>query len=119
MDYTNDQIEKILNDTFPGLTLFYRDTNLSNDLILKYKPGQIIQEKAFVDISYRGGGLTTNFRYLIASSNAKNIEEQVVEKARLNFKEKLTLPVIPELNTSEWHERVEFPLGTDDEGSFF
>lgn len=67
------QIEEIYNKTFSGLTLFYRDTTLSEDLISKYKVGQILTERGFTDISYKGGGLTTNLRYLIASANAKDL----------------------------------------------
>lgn len=69
----NNQIEEIYNQTFGGLTLFYRDTTLTEELISKYKVGQILTERGFTDISYRGGGLTTNLRYLIASANAKDL----------------------------------------------
>ena len=69
----NKQIEEIYNQTFGGLTLFYRDTTLSENLISKYSVGQILTERGFTDMSYKGGGLTTNFRYLIASANAKDL----------------------------------------------
>ena len=35
-NYTNDQIDEILDWTLPGLTMFYRDSNLSDDIISKY-----------------------------------------------------------------------------------
>lgn len=69
----NKQIEEIYNQTFGGLTLFYRDTTLSDNLISKYAIGQILTERGFTDMSYKGGGLATNFRYLIASANAKDL----------------------------------------------
>ena len=69
----NKQIEEIYNQTFGGLTLFYRDTTLSEDLISKYKVGQILNERGFTDMSYKGGGLASNLRYLIASAHAKDI----------------------------------------------
>lgn len=69
----NKQVEEIFNQTFSGLTLFYRDTTLSENLISTYKVGQILNERGFTDMSYKGGGLTTNFRYLIASANAKDL----------------------------------------------
>lgn len=69
----NKQIEEIYNQTFGGLTLFYRDTTLSENLISKYSVGQILTERGFTDMSHKGGGLTTNFRYLIASANAKDL----------------------------------------------
>lgn len=69
----NKQIEEIYNQTFSGLTLFYRDTTLNENLISKYQVGQILTERGFTDMSYKGGGLATNFRYLIASANAKDL----------------------------------------------
>jgi hypothetical protein len=69
----NVRLKAIYNETFSGLKLFYRDTNLSEDLISNYKVGQIIQEKGFTDMSSIGGGLSGNFRYLIASAHAKDL----------------------------------------------
>jgi hypothetical protein len=69
----NKQIEKIYSQTFSGLALFYRDTVLSENLISKYQVGQILTERGITDMSYKGGGLATNFRYLIASANAKDL----------------------------------------------
>lgn len=40
----NKQIEEIYNQTFGGLTLFYRDILLMEDLISKYKVEQILIE---------------------------------------------------------------------------
>jgi len=71
----NKRIKDILDETFSDLKLFYRDTTLSDDLISKYKVGQIIKEKGFTDISYIGGGLSQNCRYLIASSDARDLSK--------------------------------------------
>lgn len=67
------RIESIFNETFSGLKLFYRDTNLPENLISNYKIGQIIKEKGFTDITRLGGGLSGNLRYLIASADAKDL----------------------------------------------
>lgn len=162
------------NETFSGLKLFYRDTNLSENLILNYKVGQIIQEKGFTDMSSIGGGLSGNLRYLIASSHPKdlskfnpdsakighflldsiayfkvldiqkiddqtqvfllnipdnsislfknstsNLEEEIIEKAQKRFREKIDLPLIPELQTENWKERTKSPLGMSDNGELF
>lgn len=170
----NKQIEEIHNQTFAGLTLFYRDTTLSDNLISKYTIGQIITERGFTDMSYKGGGLATNFRYLIASANAKDlsafnpgsaqlghvllspnaffkildiykignktqvflleipsgavdffasvtssVEEDITKKARESFDTKINLEPIAELQTIDWKERTEFPIGMDDKGNFF
>lgn len=71
----NSRLKTIYNETFSGLKLFYRDTNLSEDLISKYKIGQIIQEKGFTDMNSIGGGLSGNLRYLIASAHPKDLSK--------------------------------------------
>lgn len=170
----NSQIEEIYNQTFGGLALFYRDTSLSENLISKYEAGQILTERGFTDMSYKGGGLTTNFRYLIASANAKdlsafnpesekcghvilssnaffkvldiykisnktqaflleipasaveffsnttsNIEKEITKHAREIFEKIIHSDPISELQSKEWKERTEFPIGMDDSGKFF
>jgi len=69
----NTEIEKLYNDTFAGCTIFYRDTNLDESLIAKYQQNQILLERGFTDMSFKGGGLNQNLRYLIASSKGKNL----------------------------------------------
>lgn len=71
----NERLKTMYHETFSGLKLFYRDTNLPESLILNYKIGQIIQEKGFTDMSSIGGGLSGNFRYLIASAQAKDLSK--------------------------------------------
>ncbi len=73
------EIAEIYNQTFGGLTLFYRDTNLSEDLISKYEVGQILLERGFTDMSFKGGGISTNCRYLIASAFGKNVSSIMPE----------------------------------------
>lgn len=71
----NERLKTIYHETFSGLKLFYRDTNISENLILNYKVGQIVQEKGFTDMSSIGGGLSGNLRYLIASAHAKDLSK--------------------------------------------
>jgi hypothetical protein len=170
----NKQIEEIYNQTFGGLTLFYRDTTLPENLISNYTVGQILMERGFTDMSYKGGGLKSNFRYLIASANAKdlsalnpdsakfghvllsskaffkvldiykigdrtqiflleipgtavdffasatsNIEENIIKKARESFDTKINAEPVTELQTKEWKERTQFPIGMNEKGEFF
>ena len=75
----NKEIEEIYNLTFGGLTLFYRDANLTENLISKYEVGQILLEKGFTDMSYKGGGITTNCRFLIASAFGKDVSSIMPE----------------------------------------
>lgn len=77
------RIKSILNETFSGLKLFYRDTTLPENLILNYKIGQIIQEKGFTDMSSIGGGLSGNLRYLIASAHAKDLSKFNPDSAKI------------------------------------
>ncbi|MBZ4037385.1 hypothetical protein K6T82_21675 [Flavobacterium sp. 17A] len=69
------RLKTMYNETFSGLKLFYRDTNLSENLISNYRIGQIIQEKGFTDMTSIGGGLSGNLRYLIASAHAKDLSK--------------------------------------------
>lgn len=170
----NARLKAIYNETFSGLKLYYRDTNLSESLISNYNIGQIIQEKGFTDMSSIGGGLYGNLRYLIASAHPKdlskfnpdsakighflldsiayfkvldiqkidnktqifllnipdnsislfknstsNLEEEIIEKARKKFRDKISLPLIPELQTENWKEKTKTPIGMLDNGELF
>lgn len=170
----NTRIKDILSETFSELELYYRDTNLSDDLISNYKIGQIIKERGFTDMTYISGGLSGNLRYLIASSDARdlskfnpdsaknghallddnsffkvldiqrvknktqvfllnipgnslplfknstsNLEEEITEKARRKFIDKIDSALIPELQTEDWKERTKLPLGMDERGEMF
>jgi len=138
MKLNNTEIEEIYNQTFSGLTLFYRDTTLSEGLISKYQIGQILTERGVTDMTYKGGGLVTNCRYLIASSNARdlsafnpdskqfghvlltsNIENNITKKAREGFDTTINSEPIPELQTQDWKDRTEFPIGMNENGEFF
>ncbi|KOP36867.1 hypothetical protein DBB36_11175 [Flavobacterium sp. WLB] len=79
----NSRLKSIYNDTFSGLKLYYRDTDLPENLISNYKIGQIIQEKGFTDMTSIGGGLSGNFRYLIASANAKDLSKFNPDSAKI------------------------------------
>lgn len=79
----NKRIKETLDETFSDLKLFYRDTDLSENLISNYKVGQIIKEKGFTDMTSIGGGFSGNFRYLIASANAKDISKFNPESAKI------------------------------------
>lgn len=79
----NSRLKAIYNETFSDLKLFYRDTNLSDDLISNYKIGQIIQEKGFTDMTSIGGGLSGNLRYLIASAHPKDLSKFNPDSAKI------------------------------------
>lgn len=70
MNFNNQQIEKIINDMFPGMTFYYRDADLPKEIIEKYKHRQIIRNGIFLDVSSLGGKLIKNTRFLIASNKA-------------------------------------------------
>jgi hypothetical protein len=65
--------QNILNWTFPGAALYYRDTELSESVIAQYSVGQIIRSQVFVDVSSAAGKPTKNCRYAIASSKAAEL----------------------------------------------
>lgn len=68
--FTDDQIDEIINWTLPGLTMYYRDSNLTESEIEKYSVGQIFRSQTFVDVSGLAGKLTKNCRFIFASSKA-------------------------------------------------
>ncbi|GAA5042803.1 hypothetical protein GCM10011506_45680 [Marivirga lumbricoides] len=70
---TNEEIQSIMNSTFSGLAIFCRDLALDENLISKYEKDQIIMERGFTDVSHRIGGMAKNCRYLVASSNGKDV----------------------------------------------
>ncbi|MFD1601359.1 hypothetical protein ACFSJW_23450 [Flavobacterium artemisiae] len=170
----NERLKTMYHETFSGLKLFYRDTDLPENLISNYKIGQIIQERGFTDMSSIGGGISGNFRYLIASAHAKdiskfnpdsakighflldsiayfkvldiqkignktqifllnipdnaislfknstsNLEEEITEKARKKFKDKVDTAVISELQTEDWKQRTKSPIGMSEAGELF
>lgn len=73
MEHT--KIEEAYNETFGGLTMFYRDCELNPDFISKYSINQILLERGFTDVSYFAEGLSTNLRYAIASNKAKDMTQ--------------------------------------------
>ncbi|MDR1103286.1 MAG: hypothetical protein LBL42_05965 [Tannerella sp.] len=65
--------EEFVNRILPNLTMYYRDAELEEDTVSKYRAGQIICERAFVDASSYAGKLTKSCRFVIASSQAKSL----------------------------------------------
>ena len=70
MEFTNAFIEKMVNQTFPGLTLYYRDADLEQPVAGMYQPGQILRNGFFLDVTNMGGGIGQNTRFLVASTKA-------------------------------------------------
>lgn len=70
---TNEEIQALMNSTFSGLAIFCRDLDLEEHLVSKYQPHQIIMERGFTDVSHKIGGMTKNCRYLVASSQGRDL----------------------------------------------
>ena len=68
------KMEDVMNRTFPGLTMYVRDVNLTEELAGKYVPELIIREPAFVDASGRVRGMCTTHRFGIMSNHMKSFE---------------------------------------------
>lgn len=73
--YSNEEIEEIANWTLSGLTMYYRDSEVPNKVLEKYKIGQIIRSQPFVDVSIMAGGIERNVRYAIASAKVAKLFE--------------------------------------------
>ena len=54
----------------------------------------------------------------IDNKNIEDVEKHIIEKARESFDKKMQLPVIIELEESEWIERTSYPIGLDSENNF-
>ena len=61
--------EEVINEIFPGLTMYVRDVNLSPDIAGKYAPDMIIMEPGFTDASSRVMGMVTTHRFAILSNH--------------------------------------------------
>jgi hypothetical protein len=81
----NSQIETAYNDTFPGLTLYFRDCDLNPEFVSKYQVGQILMERGFTDVSGFAEGLGKNLRYAIASNKAANMGQFNPDVAKFGF----------------------------------
>lgn len=81
----NTKIEEAYNETFSGLTMYYRDCELKQDLISKYGIDQIILERGFSDVSSFAEGLEKNLRYVITSNKAVNIGQIIPDAAKFGF----------------------------------
>lgn len=68
-----EEIEEIMNFTYPGITLLIRDMNLG-DLGTKYEVGMIIRELGFTDASLRRGGMITTHRIAILSNHYADMQ---------------------------------------------
>jgi hypothetical protein len=69
------KMEVAINKTIPGLTMFVRDVNLTDEITKKYVPDTIVREKAFVDASHRVMGMITTHRFGILSNHMANFEQ--------------------------------------------
>lgn len=57
----------VMSSVLGRCSMYVRDVNLKKELAQKYKPGQVIREKGFVDATDRIGAMTTTHRYAILS----------------------------------------------------
>lgn len=81
----NQELEEAYNNTFPGLTMYYRDCELNQNLISKYEIGQIILEKGGTDISPYAEGLGKNLRYAIVTNKAFDMSKVNPDTKKYNF----------------------------------
>ncbi|RZJ65654.1 MAG: hypothetical protein EOO50_12960 [Flavobacterium sp.] len=67
--------EELINWTYPGATLYYKDCDLTDKVRSQFTVGKILRNGYMLDVSSRGGGLKFNTRFLIASSKAAKLYE--------------------------------------------
>lgn len=74
-----------VNDTLPGLTMYYRDCNLSDDRIARYRADLTVLERGFTDVSSFAEGMRHNLRFSIASNKAVAMGTINPEVAKYGF----------------------------------
>lgn len=52
-------------------------------------------------------------------NSTSNIEEEIIEKAKKRFREKIDAALIPELQTEDWKQRTHLPIGMSETGELF
>ena len=52
-------------------------------------------------------------------NSSSNLEEEIIEKARKKFIDKIHSTLIPELQTENWKERTKLPVGMNENGEMF
>jgi hypothetical protein len=55
----------------------------------------------------------------LLKNSSSNLEEEIIEKARKKFSDKINSPLVPELQTEKWKERTKLPIGMNDSGELF
>ena len=68
-------IQEMIKDTYSNLKFYVRDVDIEDKIIYKYKIGDIIYEKAFVDCTKKISGLSKKVRYFILSNKAKDLSK--------------------------------------------
>ena len=74
-DIDKDYFEKLINEIFPGLTMYVRDVDLAPQVAAKYEPGMIIMERGFTDASCRVMGMVTSYRFAILSNHMADLSQ--------------------------------------------
>ena len=80
-----DKDEEIINWTLSGLTMYYRDSELEQNIIDLYKVGDIFRSQTFVDVSGHAGKPMKNSRFIFASSKAAPIYKINPDTAKWAF----------------------------------
>ena len=74
MDNFNTELfEKAINEILPGLSMYVRDVNLSEQCAKKYHKDLIIKERGFTDASARVMGMKTSHRFSILSNHMADL----------------------------------------------
>ena len=102
-----DSVNEILNWTTSGISVYFRDSNVDQEILSQYYVGQILRSDICIDVSHACGRLIKNTRYIIFSSKAANFYE-------------LTNDINPYLNTLNFNSyfKVIYILETNIDTSY-
>lgn len=65
------KFEQIINNTYSGISVFYRDTDVPETILSQYKVGHVVMEALPIFVSSKAGGLTRSVRFFILSNQAR------------------------------------------------
>ena len=75
ISYTNQQIEDLVNEMYPGMMNFVCDLNLTPQQEAAYEKYAIFKAVTFINMTHRVWGMAASHRYYICTNRAKDLSE--------------------------------------------
>jgi hypothetical protein len=86
--------DRVTEDTFRKIEIFFRDADLDPATVRQYKPGLILLENGYMDASLKEGGPSQVVRYQIYTNQRHTFQENFVEYGSWTFPRKCYYKVL-------------------------